>query len=133
MTEENRLHDNVHFEVDASFPRLLELMKESRVLLHPLAGEPFGIAIVEAMSAGLIPVVPDIGGNTEFVPKEYQFHNLDEAADIIAKRALVVPDHSPERSAVANIASRFSINNYQKNLRNIIETLLLPGKYLDPI
>ncbi len=133
MTEENRLQDNVHFEVDASFPRLLELMKESRVLLHPLAGEPFGIAIVEAMSAGLIPVVPDIGGNTEFVPKKYQFHNLNEAADIIAKRALMVPDYSPERSAVANIASRFSINNYQKNLRNIIETLLLPGKYLDPI
>lgn len=133
MTEDSRLQDNVHFEVDASFPRLLELMKESKVLLHPLAGEPFGIAIVEAMSAGLIPVVPNIGGNTEFVPREYQFHSFDDAADIIAKRALLVPDHSQERSAIANIASRFSINNYQKNLRNIIETSLLPGKHLNPI
>lgn len=133
MTEDSRLQDNVHFEVDASFPRLLELMKESKVLLHPLAGEPFGIAIVEAMSAGLIPVVPNIGGNTEFVPREYQFHSFDDAADIIAKRALLVPDHSQERSAIANIASRFSISNYQKNLRNIIETSLLPGKHLNPI
>ena len=60
-------------------------MRKSKVYLHPFAGEPFGISTVEAMSAGLIPVVPDEGGYTEFVPEYYQFHTHQQAADIIGK------------------------------------------------
>jgi glycosyltransferase involved in cell wall biosynthesis len=124
MIDDSNLQDNVHIEVDVSFPRLLELMKQSRVFLHPLAGEPFGIAIVEAMSAGLIPVVPRVGGNTEFVPSEYQFHNLEEAADIIAKRALASSDSSQERSRMGEIASRFSVSNFNRNLKSVISAFL---------
>ncbi|WP_158384890.1 glycosyltransferase [Candidatus Nitrososphaera evergladensis] len=125
MIDDSNLQDNVHIEVDVSFPRLLELMKQSKVFLHPLAGEPFGIAIVEAMSAGLIPVVPHVGGNTEFVPSEYQFHSLEEAADIIAKRALAASDSLQDRSKMGEIASRFSVGNFNKNLKSVISPLLV--------
>jgi glycosyltransferase involved in cell wall biosynthesis len=67
----------------ASFDRLLGLMNKSKVYFHPLPGEPFGIAIVEAMASGLIPIVPAIGGSSEFVPSEYQYHTIQEAADMI--------------------------------------------------
>jgi glycosyltransferase involved in cell wall biosynthesis len=46
----------------ASFDR--SLMKKSKVYFHPLPGEPFGIAIVEAMASGPIPIVPTIGGSS---------------------------------------------------------------------
>ena len=80
LTQKHGLNDNLVIEVDASFDRLLELMRKSKVYLHPFAGEPFGISTVEAMSAGLIPVVPDEGGYTEFVPEYYQFHTHQQAA-----------------------------------------------------
>jgi glycosyltransferase involved in cell wall biosynthesis len=54
------LQDYVELVFGASFDRLLDLMKKSKVYFHPLAGEPFGIAIVEAKASGLIPVVPTL-------------------------------------------------------------------------
>jgi glycosyltransferase involved in cell wall biosynthesis len=121
MIESKHLEDAVSIEVDVSFSRLLELMQRSKVLLHPLAGEPFGIAIVEAMSAGLIPVVPYVGGNTEFVPSEYHFHSFEEAADII-KHAFAAD--GSECAKMGEIASRFSTDNYKGNLRSVIRPLV---------
>jgi glycosyltransferase involved in cell wall biosynthesis len=119
------LENNIHFEVDVSFDRLLELMGKSKVYLHPLAGEPFGISIVEAMSAGLIPVVPDEGGYTEFVPEYYRFHTHHEAADIIGK-ILIASDNDmqAERSQLSESVSKFSAESFKAGLRKIIKSLL---------
>jgi glycosyltransferase involved in cell wall biosynthesis len=38
---------------------LLSIIRESRVYFHPMVGEHFGMAVLEAMAAGLIPVVPN--------------------------------------------------------------------------
>lgn len=124
---ENGSNNNVHIEVDASFDRLLELMRESKVYLHPLPGEPFGISVVEAMSAGLIPVVPDEGGYTEFVPEHYQFHTHEQAADIIGK-ILIASDNSlqSERTKISESISKFSTESYKAALRNVIESLISP-------
>jgi glycosyltransferase involved in cell wall biosynthesis len=121
------LDGNIQIEVDASFDRLLELMRKSKVYLHPLSGEPFGISIVEAMSAGLIPVVPDDGGYTEFVPEYYQFHTHKQAADIIGK-ILIASDNSmqAERSQLSEYVSKFSNEKYEEGLRKVIESLLPP-------
>ena len=48
-----------------------------------MVGEHFGISVLEAMAAGLIPVVPNEGGIIEFVPKKYQFNTIEHAAEII--------------------------------------------------
>ena len=71
----------LEFEVNASLDRLLEIMRKSKVYVHRKPGEPFvGISTLEAMSAGLIPVVPSVDGHTEFVPQKYHFFELEEAA-----------------------------------------------------
>jgi glycosyltransferase involved in cell wall biosynthesis len=49
-----------------------------------------GISIVEAMSAGLIPIVPTTGEQTEFVPCKYHFNTLKQAAQI-ASSAFNIP------------------------------------------
>jgi glycosyltransferase involved in cell wall biosynthesis len=125
LIKEYSLNNNFSVEVDISFDRLLELMRQSKVYLHPLAGEPFGISIVEAMSAGLIPVVPDDGGYTEFVPEHYQFHTLEQAADVIGK-ILIASDNDmrEERIKLSESVSKFSIENYKTDLRKVIEPLL---------
>jgi|GEM_PF-2634715 len=36
------------------------------------------------MSAGLIPITPNAGGETEFVPSNYQYQSREHATEIIA-------------------------------------------------
>jgi alpha-1,2-mannosyltransferase len=122
MIKDNNLSGHVTIEADVSFSRLLELMKESKVLLHPLSGEPFGIAIVEAMSAGLIPVVPNVGGNMEFVPPKYHYGTFEEAANIISKFGFA--STVSEMSTMSEIASRFSVKNYKNNFKKVIDSIL---------
>jgi glycosyltransferase involved in cell wall biosynthesis len=122
MIKDNNLSDHVTIEADVSFSRLLELMSQSKVLLHPLSGEPFGIAIVEAMSAGLIPVVPNVGGSMEFVPAKYHYGTFEEAANIISKFGFT--STSSEMSTMNEIASRFSVKNYKNNFKKVIDSVL---------
>jgi len=123
------LESKIDIKVNASFDQLLDLMRKSKVYLHPLAGEPFGISIVEAASAGLIPVVPDEGGYTEFVPDYYQFHTHRQAADIIGK-ILIASDNDmqAERSQLSESVLKFSAGSYKASLRKVIESVLSSSK-----
>jgi len=124
------LQNYVKLVFGASFDRLLDLMKKSKVYFHPLAGEPFGISIAEAMASGLIPIVPTIGGSSEFVPSEYQYHSIQQAADIIANILNETNDDNAlvRRDKISNMVSKFSIQSYKKNLNNIIDYVIKTGK-----
>ena len=120
MVKEYNLGKYVKFEVNANFGKLIDLMRRSKVYLHPLPGEPFGISIVEAMSAGLIPVVPDIGGHTEFVPSKYQYHTFGGAVEAIAK-AIEAP--YSERNQLSGSVRKFSVSNYIQSFQKILSRL----------
>jgi glycosyltransferase involved in cell wall biosynthesis len=124
------LQNYVKLVFGASFDRLLELMKRSKVYFHPLAGEPFGIAIVEAMASGLIPIVPTIGGSSEFVPSEYQYDTIQQAADIIANILNEINYHNAlvRSDKISNLVSKFSTQSYKKNLNNIIDYMIKTSK-----
>jgi glycosyltransferase involved in cell wall biosynthesis len=120
MVEKYDLGRFVKFIINADFGMLADLVCQSKVYFHPLAGEPFGISIVEAMSAGLIPVVPDIGGYTEFVPKKYQFHTLGEAVEVVAEAMQAA--HS-EREKLSESVEQFSVSNYIQSFQKIVGEL----------
>ena len=113
--------DIVTFKINASFEELIELMKQSKVYFHPREGEHFGISIVEAMSAGLVPVVPSIGGPSEFVPIEYQYNSLEQASQIVASALDVA---GKERQRISNSVMRFSETNYKRQFQLIISKLI---------
>jgi glycosyltransferase involved in cell wall biosynthesis len=115
------LEDFVRFEVNIRFDRLLYLMRTAKVYVHPLPGEPFGISTVEAMSAGLIPVVPDIGGHTEFVPVKYQFHTFGQGLDAVA-RALDAP--ASERIQISHSTQKYSTSNFVKKFQQVMTEVL---------
>lgn len=119
------LEDFVRFEINVRFDRLLDLLCRSKVYLHPLPGEPFGISTVEAMSAGIIPVVPDIGGHTEFVPAKYQFHTYREGVDAIAA---ALAARSSERIKLSHSTDRYSATNYIKKFQQILVEVMDIGK-----
>ena len=120
MIVDFNLVDYVTLEIDISLDKLLSVMSKSKVYFHPRPGEHFGISIVEAMSAGLVPIVPDIGGQTEFVPSKYHFHTLEQAAQIMSS-TFNIPDS--ERILISNSANRFSASNYIRGFQQVINKL----------
>lgn len=118
---EKGVSDIITFKINASFDELIELMKKSKVYFHPREGEHFGISIVEAMSAGLVPVVPNIGGQAEFVPKKYQYSSLEQASQIVAT-ALDVADK--ERQLISDSVIQFSETNYKRQFQLIVSKLI---------
>lgn len=116
------LTDYLTFEINASIDKLLSIIRESRVYFHPMIGEHFGMSALEAMAAGLIPVVPNEGGIKEFVPQEYQFNTIEQAAEII----MYVFNHVPkkERIKTSDDINKFSNSHYIKGFQTILNELL---------
>jgi hypothetical protein len=70
-------------------------------------------------------VVPDTGGLTEFVPRKYQFHSLQQAAEIIASSMDATTE--PERMALSESVKRFSLAEYVRSLQKFTSEMLGVG------
>lgn len=115
------LEDYVTIETNVSFNNLISAMKKAKTYFHPMIGEHFGIAVVEAMAAGLVPIVPAVGGPTEFVPSKYHFNSLEEAADKISTALQV---ENEERVRISDSVNRFSLSNFINQFQNVVSRLL---------
>jgi glycosyltransferase involved in cell wall biosynthesis len=98
------LTDFVTFEINASLDKLLALMRKSKVCFSPRP-EPFGMAILEAMAAGLIPIVPSNSGSAEFVPQQFHYSTLEQAAEVISSSFHL---SNAERLQISNSVNNFS-------------------------
>ena len=114
------LTDFVTFEINASLDRLIDLMRKSKVCFSPRP-EPFGMAILEAMAAGLIPIVPSISGSAEFVPQQFHYSTLEQAAEIAS---LAFHLSNEERLQISNSVNKFSSFHYIEGFQQIISKLL---------
>jgi len=123
------LESNVKINSNVSFKDLQTKVNESGLYLHPTPDEPFGISIVEAMSAGLIPIVPGKGGATEFVPSQYQYNTIADASDLIYKiltNSNGVHDDNDtkyQKQYIKMLANKFSKQEFKKNLLKVIVPL----------
>jgi glycosyltransferase involved in cell wall biosynthesis len=77
--------NNVIFHVNASIEEKMDVLLRSRALLHSFIGEHFGIAIIEAMSAGLIPVTHNSGAakDDRLVPEKFRYADVDGAVSCL--------------------------------------------------
>lgn len=93
---------DVRFHLDASAEKLRSLYRDASIYWHaqgygsdeassPEAQEHFGIAVVEAMSAGLIPIVYGEGGPAEIVSGvdgSAKWHTLPELIEVTERTRL---------------------------------------------
>jgi len=124
MIADYDLSDYVSLQTNISFSRLIQLVQLAKVYFHPRIDEHFGISIVEAMASGLVPVVSNIGGHTEFVPSKYHFHTLGHAADLTA---LAFEATNSERMTISSSTNKFSNENYVNSFHRILSELLNTG------
>jgi glycosyltransferase involved in cell wall biosynthesis len=120
---------NFHLETDVPRGRILELMSQASIYLHPPYAEHFGIAIAEAAAAGLVPVVyRDGGGWTDIVSRIDQglgYTSVEEAAHII-RSLLNDPGRLKALSAKAKeVAKGFSYERFKIRLNEVISSLSL--------
>jgi len=118
---------NFNIETDVSRKRIIELMSQASIYLHPPHAEHFGIAIAEAAAAGLVPVVyRDGGGWTDIVSRIDEglgYTSVEEAAHIV-RSLLNDPERLKELSARAReVAKGFSYENFKIKLSEVINSL----------
>lgn len=115
----NKKTKNIQLYPNIDETTKIKLLSSSKVYFNPTPYiEGFGTAVVESMSAGLIPVTRNKGGVIDFVPEKYTFNDFTEAVDKV-KRAME-DWNEKEMKEMKNISERFSLENYEKNLLNII-------------
>ncbi|MFP3320012.1 MAG: glycosyltransferase [Acidilobus sp.] len=121
---------NFNIETDVPRKRIIELMSQASIYLHPPHAEHFGIAIAEAAAAGLVPVVyRDGGGWTDIASRVDQglgYTNIKEAASII-RSLLNEPGRLKALSARAReVAKSFSYESFKIRLNEVIKELAGP-------
>ena len=104
--------------------------KESKILLHSFKGEHFGIALIEAMSAGLIPISHNSGAAKEdnIVDEKFRYNDLDSALNCLDKA--VSEWNLDKASQLRQYAQNFSMENYNKNLKLFITNWIKSHSHL---
>jgi glycosyltransferase involved in cell wall biosynthesis len=64
---------------------LIALLQNSRIYLHLMEGEHFGIAPMEALAAGCVTLVHNSGGSGEFIPEEFGWTTPEDLKEKMAK------------------------------------------------
>lgn len=111
---------NVTFHVNATVKEKIDVLKKSKVLLHSFLGEHFGIALVEAMSAGVIPVAHDSGAAKVdgLVPERFRYSDVNGAVT-----AVIDALHSwnlLEAEKLRDYANKFSAESFREKMKSFI-------------
>jgi glycosyltransferase involved in cell wall biosynthesis len=118
-----RVESRVNLFVDIPFEQKLAIIRQSKVYLHLMPGEHFGIALAEACSAGCLPVVAKGGGQEEIVEgiPHSLYDDPGHAADLIR---LAVGSWTPQKSReVSSMMGRFSKKNFSDEFCSLVEAV----------
>jgi len=110
LTKKLGVAGRVHIYPNASAEQKIALLRKAKIYLHTMVGEHFGISIVEAMSWGCLPIVHDSGGMREFVPLQYRYQTIAEAAAKINNEITNWSEHKAEE--IKTLTERFSFTNF---------------------
>jgi glycosyltransferase involved in cell wall biosynthesis len=75
---QTNLPKNYTLKTNLPGPDLLKILQDSRIYVHLMEGEHFGIAPVEGLASGCVTLVHDSGGMKEFIPEEFRWKNYDD-------------------------------------------------------
>jgi glycosyltransferase involved in cell wall biosynthesis len=92
------------------------ILGEASVYLHLMENEPFGITIVEAMSASCVPVVHDSGGPREIVGDGvgFRWQKIDEVPNLVDKAMSIAPSDAARRRA-----EDFNYEGFERRLSSV--------------
>jgi glycosyltransferase involved in cell wall biosynthesis len=109
--------------------KLRELLSEARYYLHPPFPEHFGISVVEAMSAGCIPIVYRDGGVwydvVSKVADTLGYNTIDEIVRIVEFLDNNEDTHMRLRERSIKVSKFFSYDNFKHKLLQHVNNALI--------
>lgn len=122
--------NNVKFYPNVPYRVKLELLRRAKIYLHCMRNEHFGIAIVEGMASGCVPVVHRSGGPWTDILDEKQgaygfsYRTVEEAVQILED---LIADDSLRREVANKARERsemFSDTSFKLKMLAIVEQVL---------
>jgi glycosyltransferase involved in cell wall biosynthesis len=114
-------HSKISLFPNASLADLIQILKLSKAYLHCNPDEAFGISVVEAMAAGCIPVVPNSGGPSEFIPVDWQYSSLQEC---IHKIQAAFDSNKDVHDIFVRLSTNFSESKFKESFMEVVQRVL---------
>ena len=85
----NKFSENLpkNYSLKTNLPghELINILHNSRIYVHLMEGEHFGIAPVEGLASGCVTIVHNSGGMKEFIPDEFRWETYDDLKQKVVK------------------------------------------------
>lgn len=125
----NRFKENLpqNYALETNLPGsdLLNILQDSRIYVHLMQGEHFGIAPVEGLASGCVTIVHDSGGMKEFIPKEFRWDNYaDLKQKIIMNMETKEPSQQKQLKGLWEKISILTPEIFQSNIWTQVEKLI---------
>jgi glycosyltransferase involved in cell wall biosynthesis len=105
----------------------IKFLNDSRVYVHLMEGEHFGIASVEGLASGCITFVHNSGGMKEFIPKEFRWESYDDLKDKIVRCMESTEESLNWEKKRKELWSKISVLNpetFQNGIWSHVQTLI---------
>lgn len=106
---------------------LASILHDSRVYVHLMKGEHFGIAPVEGLASGCATVVHNSGGMTEFIPEEFRwetYEDLKEKIVTLMDATQATADWEVKRQDLWSRISVLNAENFQDNIWHYVKDII---------
>jgi glycosyltransferase involved in cell wall biosynthesis len=122
---QKNLPPNYTVKTNLPGPELLKIMDASRIYVHLMEGEHFGIAPVEGLASGCITLVNNSGGMKEFIPQEYRWDNYEDLKYKIVKYMETNDaDWIATRQELWRRISILTVETFESNIWSNVEALM---------
>jgi glycosyltransferase involved in cell wall biosynthesis len=118
-----------NYSLKTNLPRtdLLKILHDSRVYVHLMEGEHFGIAPVEGLASGCVTLVHNSGGMKEFIPEEFRWDKYDDLKEKIVRYIDLENESTNWENKRKQLWKRISVlkpENFQNSIWSYIQTLI---------
>jgi glycosyltransferase involved in cell wall biosynthesis len=124
---QENLPKNYTLKTNLPGPELLNILHDSRICVHLMEGEHFGIAPVEGLASGCVTIVHNSGGMREFIPDEFRWETYDDLKEKIVKYMedeKESPKWDTTRVRLWSKISLLTADNFQSNIWSNVKSLL---------
>lgn len=122
---QTELPQNYTLKTNLPTSDLLEILHDSRIYVHLMEGEHFGIAPVEGLASGCVTLVHDSGGMREFIPETFRWQTYEDLKQKIIDN-MDNPRWDNMRQELWRKIEALSPTHFEKaiwtNLKKVLET-----------
>jgi len=118
------LPTNYTLKINLPEAQLIDILRDSRIYVHLMEGEHFGIAPIEGLASGCITLVHNSGGMKEFIPEEYSWETYNDLKQKIVRYTDASASWEFRRKELWNRISVLTPEVFQESIWSHVEKLM---------